>query len=120
MANVVAWVFGLVVVVVALQLAWRAFTRIGGKEARDMVRRGAALVDVQPRAGFQRSRLARARNIPLDELEKRLAELGGHGRSVIVYGPAGRASASAARILRNAGFRSVHDLGTQERWSADA
>lgn len=56
-------------------------------------------------------------NIPVRELKDRLAELGPDGsRPIIVYCRSGLRSTKAARILRRAGFLSVHDLGAMAHW----
>ena len=51
----------------------------------------------------------------LDTLKASI-EVGSRQRPVVVYGNAGRASARAVRLLKQAGFTQVFDLGTLARW----
>jgi phage shock protein E len=110
-------VVALVVLVALVPTLWRLWSRVSGDEAKRLVHQGAALIDVQQRGGFQKRHLTKARNIPLAELARRADEVGNRQRPVVVYGDAGSGSAAAVRILRNAGFRQVFDLGTMARWS---
>lgn len=71
------------------------------------------LLDVRNPDEFAAGHLHRALNIPLAELAARLTELGERQRSVAVYCRSGRRSASAAALLRRAGFSAVTDLGGQ-------
>jgi rhodanese-related sulfurtransferase len=71
----------------------------------------ALLVDVRSPEEFADGYLEGAVNIPVGELEGRLQELEPRERPVIVYCRSGFRSSSAADTLRDAGFRSVMDLG---------
>ncbi|MBI5512663.1 MAG: rhodanese-like domain-containing protein [Deltaproteobacteria bacterium] len=106
-------------VVLALLVAYLLLARGGdtdGPEARRLVANGAALVDVRTPAEFAAGHLEGAANIPLQELDARIAEVGDRARPVVVYCRSGTRSAAAARMLRGAGYRSVHDLGAMSRW----
>lgn len=85
-------------------------------EARRLVGGGALLLDVRSRAEFDGGHLPGAINVPVDELATRLPEVGPTGRSIVTYCASGVRSARAGRILRQAGFRSVHNLGGMSRW----
>ncbi|HKO90680.1 MAG TPA: rhodanese-like domain-containing protein [Polyangiaceae bacterium] len=69
------------------------------------------VLDVRSRDEFAAGHLSGALNVPVDELETRLSELGPPQRPVAVYCRSGRRSAFAAQLLRRAGFVSVTDLG---------
>ena len=60
---------------------------------------------------FAAGHLPGALNVPVQELNQRLAELGAKDRPVAIYCRSGRRSAAAAQLLRGAGFTSVTDLG---------
>jgi rhodanese-related sulfurtransferase len=113
-----AVVYLLVIVLSVLALAFmvRLMGRVNPTEAKRLVERGAMLVDLQGRQAFNNSHLPRARNIPLVELPRRLKELGSRDRPVVIYGVGQATNGDAARILRTAGFRYVHDLGPMSRW----
>lgn len=106
-------------VVVALAAAYFMFAKGGdltGDEARQLVQAGARLVDVRTRAEFAESHIAGAVNVPLQELEARMAELAPKDGAVVVYCRSGHRSGNAARMLKKAGFSAVHDLGPMSRW----
>jgi len=52
-----------------------------------------------------------ARNIPLQELQNRLAEVGKKSAPTVVYCASGMRSAQAAKILNKAGFTDVTNAG---------
>jgi rhodanese-related sulfurtransferase len=52
----------------------------------------------------------------VQELGGRLGEVGRKDVPVVVYCRSGRRSAQATRMLVDAGFSSVHDLGAMSRW----
>ena len=69
------------------------------------------LLDVRSADEFAAGHLRGALNVPVQELNQRLAELGAKDRPVAIYCRSGRRSAVAAQLLRAAGFTSVTDLG---------
>ncbi|MBI2377563.1 MAG: rhodanese-like domain-containing protein [Deltaproteobacteria bacterium] len=89
---------------------------ISGPEARKIVEGGGTLVDVRSPSEFASGHLPGARNIPVDELDKRVDELGAKETPVVVYCRSGARSAQAASILARAGFTSVSNLGAMSRW----
>ena len=82
---------------------------------RELVARGALLLDVRTPAEFQEAHLPTARNIPVQELPGRLHEVGSTDRDVVVYCRSGGRSAAASAILRAAGYQ-VRDLGPISAW----
>jgi rhodanese-related sulfurtransferase/DNA-binding HxlR family transcriptional regulator len=80
---------------------------IGREELRARLRRGdVVLVDVRPAEEFAAGHIEGARSIPIDELERRLAELPAEGE-VVAYcrGPFCAYAHEAVRQLRAAGHR---------------
>ena len=105
--------------VLALVVGYFLFMKGGdttGAQARELVRAGARLVDVRTPGEFAAGHLPGAVNIPLHELDGRLAELHPKSGPVVLYCRSGRRSGSAARVLKSAGFAAVHDLGAMSRW----
>lgn len=82
--------------------------------ARSAVARGALLLDVRTPGEFSGGHLDGASNIPVEELERRKAEIAA-GREVVVYCRSGRRSARAAEILRASGH-TVIDIETMDNW----
>jgi phage shock protein E len=83
-------------------------------QARAMVKAGAVLLDVRTREEFAHGHLDGARNIPVQELQQRISEVGLATTSVVVHCHAGQRSRAAAQILRGAGFQEVLDIGTMQ------
>ncbi len=106
-----AWVYGVVAVggVLALRML------LGGKRvSTDVVKQklaaGATVLDVRTPAEFQGGAYPGARNIPVQELGCRIGEVP-RGRPVVVYCASGIRSASAARLLAQAGYDVVNAGG---------
>ena len=85
-------------------------------KARGMVKAGAVLLDVRTREEFTRGHLDAAKNIPVQELQQRVAEVGPPTSSVVVHCHAGQRSRMATQILRAAGFQDVLDIGTMQAY----
>lgn len=100
--------------------AWKIARAFMGKvspdKARALVDGGARLVDVRTAGEHAAGHLDGSLNVPVQELAKRMGELGEKTRPVVVYCASGTRSASAAGMLRRAGFAEVHDLGAMSRW----
>lgn len=101
-------------------LGFMLFRQLAGKvapgKARSLVEGGARLVDVRTPGEFAGGHIEGAVNVPLQELDARLGEVGEKARPVVLYCASGMRSASAARLLKRAGFQDVHDLGAISRW----
>jgi phage shock protein E len=83
--------------------------------ARDLVARGALLLDVRTAEEFAEQHLTGALNIPLQELASRLLELGAKDRAVVVYCRSGNRSGTASALMKSAGY-AVLDIKTMENW----
>ena len=88
----------------------------GGKRAspeavRGKIEGGARVLDVRSPGEFSSGAFPKAKNIPVDQLESRLSELGAKEKPVVVYCASGARSSRAARILAKAGFSDVVDAG---------
>jgi len=90
--------------------------RVSGAEARSLVEHGARLVDVRTPEEFAAGHIPGAVNVPVQSLDGRFGELGPKDRPVVLYCQSGMRSGRAARMLRSAGFASVHNLGGMSRW----
>jgi rhodanese-related sulfurtransferase len=100
-------------------LLWPEISRLTGGsgeidtlEATQLMNRGQILVlDIRDGPDFATGHLPRARHIPLGELSKRVDEIGKFkDKPVIVTCKNGRASGTASRFLRKAGFTTVYQL----------
>jgi len=80
------------------------------------------LLDVRTAEEFAAGHVPGARNIPVAELEARIAELAAaRDRDLVVYCRTGRRAALALQILAANGFRRLlHLEGDMQGWSASA
>ena len=89
---------------------------IQGGDARKLVAAGARLLDVRSPEEYARGHLPGALNIPVQELDRRVAEVGPTDGELVVYCRSGHRSSRAAEILRQHGFSKVHNLGPMTAW----
>ena len=102
-----------------LLVVWMFLKRRGDiapAEAHKLVKEGALLLDVRTAAEYASGHLPGAVNVPLSELNSKLETLSSKERVVVVYCLSGTRSGMAARVLRNAGFSQVSNLGAMTRW----
>jgi len=86
----------------------------------DKARRGEIVViDVRPTSEFNAGHLPFARSLPLDELEKRLADLPAD-RTIVAYcrGPFCLMSDEAVQLLRDRGFNAAKISDGVSEWAA--
>jgi rhodanese-related sulfurtransferase len=106
----------LIVVGAGLYLMFGRGREIQGPEARKLVATGARLLDVRSPAEYADGHLPGAVNIPVQELDRRLAEVGPVDHELIVYCRSGHRSTRATELLRQHGFTRVHNLGPMTAW----
>lgn len=95
----------------------KPYAKVGPLEAEEMVGAGAVLLDVRGSDEWSAGHAAKARHIPLGELERRAKELP-QGRDVVTICRSGVRSARAASLLAKQG-RTVHNVsGGMRAWSA--
>lgn len=87
-------------------------SQIGTLEATRLMNQGATLVlDVREAPEFATGHLPKARHIPMQELSKRIDEIGKYkDKPVIVTCRTGARAGAASRFLRRAGFTAVYQL----------
>jgi len=78
------------------------------------IQAGAAIIDVRSPDEFADGAYPRARNIPVNALPHRIAEVGAKDQPVVVYCASGGRSAVAAQILKANGFVDVTNAGGLE------
>ncbi|HNY17486.1 MAG TPA: rhodanese-like domain-containing protein [Treponemataceae bacterium] len=103
------------IIAIAVAVAYFILKRLGSRKAqpslvKDKIARGAVVVDVRTKGEFASGAYPKARNIPLDALPGRLAELP-KDKPIVVYCASGARAAQAARILSQAGFSDVVNAG---------
>ncbi len=81
------------------------------EKTRELLARGARLIDVRSVEEFARGALRDAINIPLQQIGRAEQWLDKR-QPLILYCASGRRSALAKRLLEQAGFAQVHDAGS--------
>ncbi len=92
-----------------------AFSVVRGGQAKELVAKGAKLLDVRTPGEFASGHIDGAVNIPVQDLNTRLGELD-KAQATIVYCASGARSSSAMRTMKAAGFAQVYDLGAKSNW----
>ncbi len=87
---------------------------IGGARAREIMARGAMLIDVRSSIEFWWSHIEGAVNISSSSLPEEMKKFD-KARPIIVYSRSGDRSAKAKVLLEGAGFE-AYDLGAKSSW----
>lgn len=83
----------------------------GNSDLKALLDGKALVVDVRTPGEFASGHHPRAVNIPVDEVDSRIAEFGDKAKPVVVYCQSGNRSGRAKRMLEAAGFTSVTNAG---------
>lgn len=75
------------------------------------------LIDVRTPEEFAGGHIEGAVNIPVDALASRLSEVPA-GQPIVLYCRSGNRSATASRILVDAGYTGIYDLGGLQGWTS--
>ena len=101
---------GIVVVLLIAAFACRS-GRADASAVQQKIKAGALVVDVRTPAEFAAGAYQGAINIPLDQVEKRLADFGDRKHAIIVYCRSGNRSSQAKVLLEKNGFSDVTNGG---------
>ena len=102
--------------VVAAWFVVRRLTLIPLGQARELLARGAAVIDVRSPAEFDAGHVPHAINLPLDTLTERIqAVVNDKEAPLLLHCLSGGRSALAQRRLRRLGYTQVHNLGSLDR-----
>lgn len=71
----------------------------------------ATLIDVRTKGEYLAGHIDRAINIPLDEIERRIAEIYALPKPLVLYCRSGARSGMATQMLRRAGVQDAHNGG---------
>lgn len=104
-------IVGFLLTVASVFYAFRSTEERGADPLREALDQGALILDVRTVFEFHAGHVDGAVNIPVEDLEDRVGELGAPSRKVVVYCRSGTRSRRAASILRGAGY-DVVDAGS--------
>ena len=85
-------------------------------QMKDLVSKGALLLDVRSLSEFKSGHIRGAVNIPVDEIQDKMGEVVAKDKNIVVYCHSGTRSARAQKILQNKGYLHVYNLGGIRRW----
>ena len=86
-----------------------SYDNVPARRASELASRGFEIVDVRDRSEYRRGHLPDARNVPVDELPRRLHEFSRSNRVAVICQTGGR-SAQAASLLSRYGVPTVVNL----------
>ncbi|MDR3741898.1 MAG: rhodanese-like domain-containing protein [Terracidiphilus sp.] len=115
--NEIGWtlyVLAFVALVVIIRV--RRSGQVSKKEAAELVKNGAIIVDVRNPDEFQRGHLSQAYNMPLNNIESSMMEkFKDREKPVLLHCQSGFRSARAKGMLERKGYKHVYNLGSYER-----
>lgn len=83
----------------------------GQSELKALLDGKATVVDVRTPGEFASGHHPRAKNIPVDQVQSRIAEFGDKSKPVVVYCASGNRSGYAKQVLLAAGYKEVINGG---------
>ncbi|MCB1137730.1 MAG: rhodanese-like domain-containing protein [Leptospiraceae bacterium] len=81
------------------------------ENVKQMIEKGAMVVDVRSPMEYNMGHYPGAVNIPITELQKRVDELGSKDKSIVVYCASGSRSETARNFLKSLGYNQVVNAG---------
>lgn len=105
-----------VLAAVGALMVWKTLGLVSVRAALEHLKRGAKVLDVRTPEEYQRDHLPGAVNVPLHELEERIAKVApDKGQPLLLHCLSGGRSGIAARKLRQMGYQQVFNLGGYSR-----
>lgn len=111
------WTYFIVVVALAiLYIAYKNSGLIPKKDAVDLLKKGALVIDVRTPAEFDSGHLSQAYNMPLDQVEDLvLRQVRDKGKVLLLHCQSGVRSKSAKERLERIGYKNVFNMGSYDR-----
>jgi rhodanese-related sulfurtransferase len=104
--------FLILAAVVAVVLLIKKLGQISAKDALGYLKNGALVIDVRSRGEFNAGRLAKAINIPLDEIETALPKrVKDKSQVLLLHCASGMRSGMAKSKLKGMGYTNAFNLG---------
>ena len=90
-----------------------SFLGIGNKSRllKEMLEKGAVIIDVRTTQEFNTGHVKKSVNIPLDNIKRELKKIQGYKKPIITCCASGMRSGAAASALKQAGVESVNGGG---------
>lgn len=112
-----SWIPFLVVLVLAIAYMYmKRSSQVSSKEAAELLRNGALVIDVRSVNEFESGHILQAYNIPLDRIEMLAPTVVKEKKKVLLlHCSTGVRSNLAKRKLEELGYQNVFNLGSYER-----
>jgi len=110
------WGTVILIVAVGLFFALPRLSQVSKKEAVQLLKQGAAFIDVRTRGEFAQQSIPGSRNVPLQELAHAIQdEKLEPDAPILVFCHSGMRSSAAKRQLRALGYTQVRNVGSFAR-----
>jgi phage shock protein E len=109
-------IFTVTLVLLLAYIFLRRKGQITADAAVACLKQGAVLIDVRTPVEFERGHPRNAINIPVEEIEQRIAQrVEDKHRAILLYCQSGTRSSVAKNRLNALGYTQVHNLGSYDR-----
>lgn len=99
-----------------LYIAYKNSGLIPKKDAKDLLKKGALVIDVRTPPEFNSGHLSQAYNMPLDEVEDLvLRRVRDQSKVLLLHCQSGVRSKTAKNRLERIGYKNVFNMGSYER-----
>ena len=88
---------------------------IGNGKIKEVIRKGAVIIDVRSAAEYDRGHIPRALNIPSDRINISVQRIKDFNKPVILCCNSGDRSSTAYRTLKQQGVKEVYNGGNWEK-----
>ena len=88
---------------------------IGNGKIKEVIRKGAVIIDVRSAAEYDRGHIPRALNIPSDRINISIQRIKDFNKPVILCCNSGVRSSTAYRTLKQQGVKEVYNGGNWEK-----
>ena len=97
-------------------LLFKQVNAVKPETARELLKRGATVIDVRSEAEFQEKHLPGTINVPLDRLRDEIARVAPNKEeALLLHCLSGTRSAAGEDTLKKMGYRNVFNLGSYAR-----
>lgn len=108
--------FLILAAIVAVFLLIKKLGQTSAKHALELLKNGALVIDVRIRGEFSSGHLAKAVNLPLDEIESSLPQrVKDKNQGLLLHGASGMRSGVAKSKLKGLGYTNAFNLGSYGR-----
>lgn len=110
------WVYFLALAMLVAWIRMRRSGQVAKKEAVELIKHGAMIVDVRAPEEYLRGHLSQAFNMPVEDVDNLVAaKTRDFERPILVHCQSGLRSKKAKFKLERVGYKHVYDLGSYER-----